>query len=328
MRKHPYRIGLIYRKRHISFRFRRQRIMVIGCGDVGMHWLQLLHAAPHRNIMVLSRSPSQAAMLRQYGVRVLYGDLDKPNTLNRLAGLAHRILHLAPPAAFSSITTYDYRTRALIHALRTRVAPQRIVYISTSGVYGDHAGAWVGETALLKPRTARAHRRLDAEKNLRYWGKANAGNRAIPSVCIVRAPGIYASKRWVAAIQQRLQSHRAVLQANQDVYTNHIHIDDLARACWLALWRGATQRVYNISDDAQLKMADFYDMAAQIYQLPKPPRITRAQANQQLSAATLSFMQASRRLKNQRIQRELGLRLHYRTPLLGLQRTICAAQKN
>lgn len=304
-------------------RFRRQRIVLIGCGDVGTRWLQLLRAVPQRNIIILSRQPQRLAALRTQGVRVLQGDLDDVRTLYRLSGLAHRIVHLAPPAAFASNSQYDYRTRNLVQALRTRTAPQHIVYVSTSGIYGDYAGAWVDETAHPKPNTARAHRRLDAEKHLRSWACAPVENRRTPSVHILRAPGIYASSRWVAGMQQRLLNRRAVLQANDDIYTNRIHIDDLARACHLALWRGAAQRTYNINDDAQLKMADFYDLAAQTYQLPKPPRISYAQAKQQLPAGTLSFMQASRRLNNQRMRYELGLRLHYSHPAQGLQRTIC-----
>lgn len=295
--------------------------MLIGCGDVGTRMLQLLHARPQRHIIVLSRNLENAAALRQQGLRVLHGDLDNVRSLYRLSGLAHRIVHLAPPAAFSSTAVYDYRTRALVRALRTRTAPQHMVYVSTTGVYGNQAGAWVSEATPPKPRTARAQRRLDAETYLRHWAGANAGG-AMPHISVLRASGIYASKRWVTSMQQRLQNNRAVLHESEDIYTNRIHIDDLARVCWLALWRGAPQRVYNANDNTQLKMAAFYDLAAQIYQLPKPPRMSYAQACKQLSAGTLSFMQESRRLKNQRMQRELGVQLRYPSPVLGLQRTI------
>lgn len=302
-------------------RFRRQRIVIVGCGDVGARMLQLLHALPQRNIVVLSRNPKHAAALRQQGLRVLQGDLDKRSSLYRFAGLAHRIIHLAPPAAFASTAVCDTRSRNLIQALRTRSAPQQLVYVSTTGVYGNHAGAWVTESSPKQPRSARAWRRVDAERQLRQWVQSNGGKNA-PCIAIVRAAGIYASARWVASMQQRLRNQRAVLQANEDIYTNRIHIDDLARACWLALWRGATARAYHANDDTPLKMADFYDLAAATYQLPPPPRISYAQACMQLPSSTLSFMRESRRLCNQRIKCELRLRLHYPNPKLGLQRTI------
>ena len=109
-----------------------------------------------------------------------------------------------------------------------------------------------------------------------------------------------------------------VLARADDVYTNHIHADDLARACWLALWRGRSQRVYNVNDDSQLLMGDYYDLAADLYGLPRARRISRAQAEGELSALTLSFMQDSRRMDNRRMKRELRLRLRYPEVQQGL----------
>lgn len=321
MRSNYRLIGASWMRGTLPARFRRQRILIIGCGDVGSRMLQLLHALPQRNVMVLKRNLENDATLRQQGVRVLRGDLDDIDSLYRLAGLAHRIVHLAPPAVFTSTAVRDNRTRNLVQALRARTVPQHVVYVSTTGVYGDCAGALVGETNTPKPRTARARRRLDAEYRLRQWTKAGVGGD-MPRLSILRSSGIYASARWVAGMKQRLNNNRAVLCDSEDIYTNHIHIDDLARACWLALWRGAAQRVYNVNDNSQLKMAKFYDLVAQSYQLPTPVRISYKQAKEQLSAATLSFMQESRRLTNKRLQRELGLRLKYPTFAAGLTRKI------
>ena len=109
-----------------------------------------------------------------------------------------------------------------------------------------------------------------------------------------------------------------VLRADEDVYTNHIHADDLARACIRALWCGKPQRIYNISDDTVLKMGDYFDLAADLYGLARPPRVSREGARTQLPLMLLSFMSESRRMDNTRMEKELRLRLHYQTVLSGL----------
>lgn len=109
-----------------------------------------------------------------------------------------------------------------------------------------------------------------------------------------------------------------VLNAEDDVYTNHIHADDLARACTLALWRGRAQRIYNINDDTCLKMGDYFDLAADLYQLPRAPRVPREGATEQLPLMLLSFMSESRRMVNRRMKQELGLHLRYDTVTKGL----------
>ena len=151
-------------------------------------------------------------------------------------------------------------------------------------------------------------------EQLRDWG-GGAGVR----VSLLRIPGIYAPDREGGTPRTRLQRGTAVLRSEDDVYTNHIHADDLARACLLALWRGKAQRIYHASDDTQLKMGDYFDLAADLYGLARPPRISREQAQTELPASLLSFMSESRRLSNQRLKRELRLRLRYPTVTEGLQ---------
>ena len=136
---------------------------------------------------------------------------------------------------------------------------------------------------------------------------------------ILRIPGIYANDRVGGTPRDRLARGTAVLQKQDDVFTNHIHANDLARACQLAMWRGKTQRTYNINDDSQMLMGDYFDMAAGVYGLPKPPRISRAQAKVELGEMQMSFMSESRRLINTRMKRELRLRLLYPQVQDGLE---------
>jgi len=264
---------------------------------------QLAH---HYRLYALVRSTdaTQAAELAALGVTTIIGDLDRPATLQRLAGLADLVLHFAPPPERGKL---DTRTRHLIAALqRGKILPRRIVYISTSGVYGDCGGAWVSETRYATPHTPRAWRRVDAERQLRRWG-SNGG----PVVSILRAPGIYAAGRLPV---ERIKRGDPVLTSEDDVFTNHIHADDLARCTLAALRLGRPNRVYHASDDSArpgLKMAEWFDAVATAFALPHPRRVSRAEAETQLAPLTLSFMSESRRLDNTRIKRELRVRLRY-----------------
>ncbi len=291
-------------------RFRRERVLVVGCGDVGQRLLR-----DHRKAgggprwLALTSQADKRAALRALGAAALLGNLDQAPTLRRLAGLAHRIVHLAPPPGEGE---RDPRTANLLRSLRRARMPRSLVYGSTSGVYGDCGGDWVAETRPLRATTARARRRVDAEARVRSLPAATRSS-------VLRIPGIYAPDRVGGTPLPRLQRGSPVLMADEDVYTNHIHADDLGRACWLALWRGRARRVYNINDDSQLRMGDYFDAAAQLYGLPPPPRVSHAQAAQELSAVQMSFMSESRRLRNIRMKKELGLRLRYADPLSGLR---------
>jgi nucleoside-diphosphate-sugar epimerase len=296
-------------------RFRRPRLLIVGCGDVGQRVAAQL--PPGVRVLALTSSPERLPGLRAQGLTPLQGNLDQPATLRRLSGLATRVLHLAPPPT-ENLPDWrrDPRTLALLRALRLRSLPHAVVYGSTSGVYGDCAGEWVNEVRAVNPGTPRAQRRVDAEEQLRFFGRAS-GIR----VHALRIPGIYAPDREGGTPRPRLLKGTAVLQAEDDVYTNHIHADDLARACIAALWRGLPQRSTNVSDDTELKMGDYFDMAADLYGLPRPPRLSRSTAQQQLPLMLLSFMGESRRLDNTRLQRELRVPLHYPTVREGLAGT-------
>jgi nucleoside-diphosphate-sugar epimerase len=290
-------------------RFRRPRVLIVGCGDVGVRAAGLLKNASR--VYALTSSESRVAHLQQQGIAALRGNLDEPASLRRLAGVASHIIHMAPPPLQGRS---DPRTRALVQALLLRSSPQAVVYGSTSGVYGDCAGALINETQVLNPQTDRAHRRVDAEAWLNAWG-----SRGIPRISVLRIPGIYALDREGGTPRERLQRGSPVLQATDDVYTNHIHADDLARATVLALWRGKTLRPLHVSDDSDVLMGDYMNWAADLWQLPRPPRISREQAQTALPAMALSFMSESRRMQNQRMKTELRMKLRYPTVREGLQ---------
>ncbi len=275
--------------------FGKPRLLVVGCGDVGMRLLPLLRG--RFRVFAVTSSPQRCAALRAAGAIPVVADLDRPATLKRLAGLAQRVVHLAPPPQQGAL---DVRTRNL-----TAILPEgaQVVYISTSGVYGDRGGAPTPETAPVAPRNARAARRVDAERVLRAWALA-AGGR----VSILRAPGIYARDRLPL---ERLQRGTPALAPQDDVYTNHIHADDLALLAALALFRGRPGRVYNASDDTHMKMGEYFDLVADTFGMPRPRRLARADLARTVSPLLLSFMSESRRLENGRLRRELRARLRH-----------------
>jgi nucleoside-diphosphate-sugar epimerase len=283
----------------------KPRLLIIGCGDVGQRLIPLLRER-FRIIAVTSQATRHAA-LRAAGALPVCANLDHPASLARLAGLARHIVHLAPPRADSNASG-DQRTRNLLAILPDN---SNLVYISTTGVYGDCAGAEFDETRPVKPANPRAKRRVAAETLVRAWAV-----RSHSCASILRVPGIYAINRLPL---ERLQKATPALCAAEDVYTNHIHADDLAMLIKLALFRAVPNRVYHAVDDSALKMGDYFDLVADAFALTRPARLTRVELAQQVSSLQMSFMSESRRLQNQRIKAELGARLRYATVQQGVQ---------
>ena len=284
-----------------------KRILIVGSGDVARRALPWL--VRRFRVFALVRQPEAAAELRALGAVPVAGDLDDRRSLRRLAGIADAVLHFAPPPQTGE---GDPRMARLLAALAGRSSlPQGVVYISTTGVYGDCAGVRVDETRPCRAQTARGRRRVDAERRLRAFGRRNRVR-----VALLRAPGIYAADRLPL---EGLRRGDPVLAADEDVHTNHIHAEDLARIACLALFRAGPGRAYNASDDSGLRMGEYFDAVAERFGLARPPRMARAEIVRHLSPLALSFMSESRRLDNRRLKRELRLHLRYPTVADGLR---------
>jgi nucleoside-diphosphate-sugar epimerase len=278
-------------------KFGKPRLLIIGCGDVGMRLLPLLH---HRfRIFAVTSQPSRRAELRAAGAVPLVANLDDPASLKKLAGLAATVVHLAPPPSEGQ---QDARTRNLIAILPEHAT---LVYVSTTGVYGNGGETRFDETRPVNPQNARAKRRVDAENVLRAWAR-----RSHSRLAILRVPGIYADNRLPI---ERLQKGTPAIRQEEDSYTNHIHADDLAHIVDAALLRGQPNRVYHAVDDSDMKMGDYFDAVADAFGLPRPPRLPRAQLREAVSPVLWSFMAESRRLQNRRMKEELRVRLKYPT---------------
>jgi nucleoside-diphosphate-sugar epimerase len=295
-------------------RTRKQTLLIVGCGDIAFRAAALLR--PRYRLLGLCRRPENRGLLRSHGIIPVAGNLDRRQSLRKLAGMAQAVLHLAPPPVHGK---QDTRTANLLAAFsanpgranaKAAMLPYQLVYISTSGVYGDCDGALIEETRETNPQTARALRRVDAERQLRDWGRRNG-----VKVSIFRVPGIYACDRIPLA---RIRAGTPALLPEVDSYTNHIHADDLAGILVAALRRARPGRIYHACDDSELKMGEYFDLIADKFNLPHPPRVTRAQAEVCISPSLLSFMRESRRLANSRMKRELHVNLRYPTVEEGI----------
>ena len=365
--------------RPVPRRFRRQRLLIIGCGDIGQRVVQQLHHG--WQVIGVARSDETLQKIRTAGALAMQAD-----DAHRLARWATHILHAAPPASRDGEVT-DRLTRGWLQALarargqrastpsrpgrahrlgarstaallavpapatqarsRSQHAPApRLVYLSTTGVYGDRSGAFTRESDTLQPLTDRARRRVDAERQVRFGihrpDGSNAGSPRADSphadsarpdsahrdgahvsgprhrrlqqpplpALVLRVPGIYAADRLPV---ERLRQQVPALVPADDVITNHIHADDLARIARTALLRGPRQRVINAVDDSQMTLGDYLDQVADRLGLPRPPRHSRAELTRTLSEVRMSFMRESRRLDSRRLKRELRVRLQWPT---------------
>jgi len=271
------------------------KVLIVGCGDIGRRILPLLVA--HLDVIAITSQRSHCDAIRSAGAMPMVANLDEPYTLARLAKFASLIIYLAPPPAEGK---RDTRSRHLATVLSQRC---RLVYVSTSGVYGDCGGVLIDETRKVNPHNWRAVRRVDAEQVWRNWAI-----RTGSCLSILRVPGIYASDRLPV---ERIKKGVPGLLPEEDVYTNHIHADDLARLVVKVLFHGSPNRVYHAVDDSCLLLGDYFDLVADKLGLSRVPRLPRSELKSQVSEMALSFMSESRRMRNGRIKRELGFKLLY-----------------
>ncbi len=284
-----------------QIKIQAMRILIIGYGDVAQRFTTLLQKMPanaHVRWRALVRNPEAGALVRRNGGRVLAGDLDDFRSLRAIAGAADVVLYLAPPPGQGQT---DPRLIRALAALRARA--RRVVYLSTTGVYGDCQGAQIDETRPVHPESARAKRRVHAENTLRE--KTNQWSVRL------RVPGIYAQDRLPL---ERIRAGTPALAPEDDSYSNHIHADDLAGIIWLAIFRGKAHRAYNVVDNANLKMGEWFDLVADAHGLPRVPKLPAAHIKAHVSPELWSFMRESRRIGNARLRNELRVQLLHPAP--------------
>lgn len=276
-----------------------QRVFIIGCGYIGRRVARAWITRGEK-VLALARSEERAQALEALGIKVVLCDLDGKKSLHGLS-LENTLLYYFAPPPQKGI--HDTRMATLVSSLKPDAKPARCVLISTTGVYGDHGGAWVDETAALKPKTDRARRRLDAENGLRAWGRKHG-----VAVIVLRVAGIYGPGRLP---EERIRSAIPIVHEAECPYTNRIHADDLVDVCIAAAERGKPDEVYNVSDGNPGTMTQYFNAVADALGLPQPPTISMHDAKHQLSPGMLSYLTESRRLDNSKMLEEFGIQLNY-----------------
>ncbi len=277
-----------------------QGMLVVGCGYVGRRVARLLQADGHA-VEAVVRASASVARLKALGVRARLADLDsiEDGGLPALPAAASSVFYFVPPPGEGR---EDSRLRAWLHACGTGI-PRRVVYISTTGVYGDCGGDWVEEDRPPNPGADRAWRRRDAEQALLSWSEASG-----VEVVILRVAGIYGPGRLPLA---RIRSGEPIVRRDEAPYTNRIHVDDLASLCVAAMRRGLPGRVYHACDGRPGNMTDYFHRVADAAGLPRLPEIPLAEAEGRLSPGLLSYLRESRRLRNRRAREELGVTFRF-----------------
>jgi nucleoside-diphosphate-sugar epimerase len=281
-------------------------VLIVGCGYMGRRVARLLPAGQY-HVCGCVRSPESAGLLKESGVSAIEVDLDQAEQPADWATGYEAVFYFAPPPAAGR---QDTRMRNFLRVLDKKDVPRRIVYISTSAVYGDCGGAWITEMQVVKPGTDRGHRRLDAERQLIAWCQAQKTQWTV-----LRVPGIYGPGKLPLA---RLRKGTPVLREEDAPCTNRIHADDLATICIAAMNSVKCNTVYNVSDGHPGNMTDYFFRVADAAGLSRPATVTRAQAEQELSAGMLSFLNDSRRMRNDKMLEELGIKLQYPGLTAGL----------
>lgn len=289
-----------------------ERLMIVGCGDIGG---RVAEAALEEGaaVAVLTRSREKAARFREQGIEALVGNLDQPDTLVGLPTRGRVVFYFAPPPG-GGIT--DPRVRAFCAAVRPGDEPAKVVYLSTSGVYGDCGDRPVTEETPANPQTSRAKRRYDAESVFRAWGE----ERGV-AVVILRVTGIYGPGRLPL---QQLTSGQPVLLESEARLTNRIHADDLARVCLAAAARGEAGEIFNVSDGHPGTMTEYFNAVADALGMPRPRQVTLAEARQVMAPLMYSYVTESRRLDNGKMLARLGVELRYPTLAAGLKASLPA----
>jgi len=277
------------------------KVSIVGCGYTGLRLAKrwLARGAPVRGLA--TRATSLAAIAAS-GVSAQELNLDDEPARGNLAQLDfadHLVYYTVPPPPAGDS---DPRLERFLAGLATN--PARLIYLSTTGVYGDHAGGPVDEDTPPAPATPRAQRRLAAETRLREWAEPRA-----VSWCILRVPGIYGPGRLPL---ERLRNREPAIAPAEATPSNRIHVEDLVTACVAAGESSrADRRIYNVTDGSDASLTAYLQRVARLAQLPEPPLISRGEAERLFSASTWSFLGESRRVGNRRLREELEVELEF-----------------
>jgi len=274
---------------------------VVGVGYTGKRVCKLL---PGERVHLISRSKPQDNLGEQ-SLQIV--DLDSSSLGALTLPAPCTVLYTVPPDSRENL-----RLENFLRNLGGEV--QRIVYLSTTGVYGDHGGAFVTESSAPKPTSARAKRRIAAEERLGEWGAENA-----VEIMILRVPGIYGPDRLGLS---RLAANDAVIREADANPGNRIHVDDLAACCVAAMTSDVPAGIYNVGDGDYRSSTWFAKTVARLAGMNEPREIAREEALRTFSAGRLSFLAEARRIDTAKMRDTLGCVPRYRDAEDGIRASL------
>ncbi len=276
-----------------------KNVLIIGCGDIGVRVARLVQQTGSK-ISGLARSEGSAERLRAFGIEPVMGNLDDAASLTDLPTAGKLVFYFASPPGGGPV---DGRMRKFCQAVDSGQLPSKVVYISTSGVYGDCGGEWVTEETAINPQTSRAQRRADAEAILQEWGRVHD----VP-VVVLRVTGIYGPGRLPLA---RIQQGHPILREEESPPTNRIYADDLAAVCVRAAEKAMAGDIFNVSDGQPGTMTQFFNAVSDLLGLSRLPQVDMAEAKKVMNPMMLSYLTETRRMNNRKMVEQLGVTLMY-----------------
>ena len=291
-----------------------KHIVIVGCGDIGLR-VAKIWKNQGKSVFGVARSEESLNVLRQQHIHAISADLDNPDSLTEFGGRLCKqslLYYFAPPP---SAGTEDSRMVNFLNSLDKNNLPKQIIYISTSGVYGDQQGQLIDELTPPNPQVDRAKRRFHAEEQLIEY----ATNNTSVAVTILRVGGIYGPGRLPL---QRLKDQIPMLHENLSPQTNRIHADDLAQVCAAAATEKSDGEIYNVSDGTNSNMTEYFNTIADFCNLPRPPLVDWEEAEEKISKGMLSYLKESRRMDNSKMINDLEIELIYPTLKDGLKSCI------
>lgn len=278
--------------------------VIVGVGYTGRRLLERLPQDTGK--IGLSRTPHSGA---------LPFDLDRNDTLPATLPDVYSLIYTVPPAR-TNPDLPDPRLERLLPLLTP--PPSRFVYLSTTGVYGNHDGGIVTEDTPVNPMSDRARRRVAAERLLAAWCEPNQVD-----LVILRVPGIYGPGRLGI---DRISHGVPVLDEASANPGNRIHVDDLVNTCIAALSTKTAAGIYNLGDGDERSSTWFANEVARQLGIPAPPTVSRKQAEATFSPTRLSFLSESRRVDTSRMRKVLGITPRYEDATKGIRASLAEEQ--
>ncbi len=284
-----------------------EQVLLVGCGYVGQRVARLAREQGS-SLAALGREPEGLGNLEKEGIQTVRGDLDDPGPIPDLPTRNRVVFYFVPPPGGGD---RDTRIRNFLGSIEPGEEPAKIIYIGTSGVYGDCRGEMVTEETPVKAQTPRARRRLDAETILTAWSE----NRKVLSIRL-RVTGIYGPDRLPL---DKIRQGLPVLREEDAPLTNRIHADDLARTCLAAAKNGRGGEVFNLSDGHPTTMTHYFNAVADAFGLSRPPQVSLEEARKVMTPLMLSYFSESRRMDNRRMLEKLAIKLQFPDLEMGIK---------